>query len=104
MDCVQHQTNSDHTSTMSPHLGHGRKFTHTRTHTHVHTHIPIHKQSFRERLDDGDFQYALNVVLIILSSQVEKLDHLKPSTLLQSYRFYQGHQQFLPIFILTKKI
>ena len=98
MDRVQHQTNSDHTSTMSPHLGHGRRF------THIHTHILIHKQSFRERLDDGDFQYALNVVLIILSSQVEKLDHLKPSTLLQSYRFYQGHQQFLPIFILTKKI
>ena len=41
------------------------------SYTHIHTHIHIHKQSFRERLDDGDFQYGLNVLLIILFSQVE---------------------------------
>ena len=74
------------------------------TRTHIHTHIHIHKQSFRERLDDGDFQYGLNVLLIILSSQVEKLDHLKPSTLLQSFRFHHCHQQLLPMFTLTKQI
>ena len=49
------------------------------TRTHIRTHILVHKQSFRERLDDGDFQYGLNVLLIISSSQVEKLDLLKPS-------------------------
>ena len=74
------------------------------TRTFIHTHILIHKQSFRERLDDGDFQYGLNVLLIISFSQVEKLDHMKPSTLLQSFRFYHCHQQFLPIFILTKQM